>query len=65
MRREADVVGFGHGGDLVALGDAAGVRQVGLHDRNPAVANTRLKSKRENMRSPAAIGMCVIAASCG
>lgn len=65
MRGETDIVGFGHRGNLDALGDTAGVRQIGLDDGNAACGKTRLNSKRENIRSPAAIGICVISARRG
>src|SRR5690606_39423775 len=32
VQRQGDVVGLGHGGDLAGLGDAAGVRRIGLDD---------------------------------
>ena len=46
---------------LRRLGDAAGVREVRLDDGDCPAATTRLKSQRENSRSPVAIGMAVVA----
>jgi len=65
MRRQRDVIGLGHRGDLHALRDAAGMRQVRLHDGETTCSKTRLNSKREYMRSPAASGTAVWAARRG
>ena len=58
----------GFGGDpsrVLIYGESGGARKTSSMMAMPPAANTRLKSKRENMRSPAAIGMCVMVARRG
>ena len=43
MRRQRDVVCLGHAGNLETLADAASVRQVRLHDRQPALVEHPLE----------------------
>ena len=46
MRRDGNVIGLGHRGDLAAFEDAAGVAQVRLDDVDRAGSKNGLKSQR-------------------
>ncbi len=43
VRRQRHVVGFGHSGDFIALGNTAGMRQVGLQNSQPTGFQHALK----------------------